>query len=211
MDCFDRLRQTGIIPVVVLSQAEDAVPTARALLRGGIDVMEITLRTPAAGDAIAAVAGSVPEMLIGAGTVLNPGQCELAVRKGANFLVSPGFNQDMAKWCSSKGIPLIPGCVTPSEIMEAYAMGIRIVKFFPANVYGGLAALKALSGPFRDVRFIPTGGINSENLSDYLCAPWIHAVGGSWICPEKEIVAGNFDYITELCLQARNLVCSARR
>lgn len=210
MNCFDRLHRAGILPVVVLSRAEDAVPAAKALLQGGIDVMEITLRTSAASDAIAAVASSVPEMLIGAGTVLNSGQCALAAQKGASFLVSPGFNQDMAKWCASKEIPLIPGCVTPTEIMAAYAMGIRIFKFFPANVYGGLAALKALSGPFQDVRFIPTGGIHPGNLSDYLSAPWIHAVGGSWICPEKDITAGNFDYITELCLQARELVCSAR-
>lgn len=203
MDCFGRLSDAGIIPVVVLSRAEDAVPTAKALLKGGITVMEITLRTPAALAAIEAVAAEVPEMLVGAGTVLDVSQCESAAAKGAKFLVSPGFSREMANWCAERQIPWIPGCVTPTEIMEARNAGLEILKFFPANVYGGLKAMKALSAPFRNVRFIPTGGVNNENIRDFLSASCVYAVGGSWICPEKEIQAGNFEGITALCASAR--------
>ncbi|MBE6955797.1 MAG: bifunctional 4-hydroxy-2-oxoglutarate aldolase/2-dehydro-3-deoxy-phosphogluconate aldolase [Ruminococcaceae bacterium] len=203
MDCINRLANAGIVPVVVLDDAKDAVPTAKALLAGGVDVMEITFRTAAAADSIAAVAKECPDMLVGAGTVITLEQCKKAVECGAKFIVSPGYNDEVVAWCVAKGIAITPGCVTPTEIMAAMTHGLKVVKFFPANVYGGLNAMKALSGPFGGVKFIPTGGVNGQNVGEYISAPFIHAVGGSWVCAKGDIVAGNFEKITALCKQAR--------
>ena len=204
MDVLKRLEQSGIVPVVVLDDAKDAVPTARALLAGGVDVMEITFRTAAAADSIEAVAKECPDMLVGAGTVITLEQCKNAVARGAKFIVSPGFNEEIVVWCIEHGVGVTPGCVTPTEIMQAMACGLKVVKFFPANVYGGLTAMKALSGPFGGIRFIPTGGVNGQNIGEFIAAPFIHAVGGSWVCPKADIAAGNFEKITELCKQARS-------
>ncbi len=203
MDVLTRLAQAGVVPVVVLDDAKDAVPTAKAMLAGGIDVMEITFRTAAAQDAIRAVADNCPNMLVGAGTVLNLDQCRQAVSMGAKFIVSPGFDPEVVRWCIDNGIAVTPGCVTPTEITAAVNMGLKVVKFFPANVYGGLNAIKNLSAPFVGVKFLPTGGVNAQNLREYIDAPFIHAVGGSWICPKAEIAAGNFEKITALCAEAR--------
>ncbi len=206
MNIMERLHRAGVIPVVVLENAKDAVPVAKALLDGGVDVMEITFRTAAAPDAIRAVAESCPGMLVGAGTVLNLDQCRQAAEQGAKFIVSPGFDDEMAAWCRERGMAVIPGCVSPSEIMAAKKLGLNVVKFFPADVYGGLKAMKALSGPFGDVRFIPTGGVNGENVAEYLSVPFIHAVGGSWLCSKDDIAAGNFNRITALCREVRSLI-----
>lgn len=203
MNPLERFSRACIVPVVVLDNVEDAVPTAKALLAGGIDVMEITFRTAAAKDSIAAVASACPDMLVGAGTVINLEQCKAAVSAGAGFIVSPGFDEEIIKYCIKTGITVTPGCVAPSEIMSAVKLGLSVVKFFPANVYGGLTALKSLSAPFPGVKFLPTGGINSHNIGDYIAAPFIHAVGGSWICTRKDIADGNFDKITALCREAR--------
>lgn len=203
MDVLDRLAAAGVVPVVVLDKAEDAVPTARAMLAGGIDVMEITFRTAAAPDAIRAVAAQVPEMLVGAGTVIDLEQCKLAVECGAKFIVAPGFDEETVAWCVDNNVAVTPGCVTPTEIMKAKKLGIKVVKFFPANVYGGLKAIKALSGPFPDMKFIPTGGVSNDNLGEFLSSPAIHAVGGSWTVPKADIAAGNFEKITALCAEAR--------
>ena len=203
MDVLSRLAAAGVVPVVVLDKAEDAVPTAKAMMAGGIDVMEITFRTAAAADSIRAVAAEVPEMLVGAGTVLNQKQCKLAVECGAKFIVSPGYDDQIVAWCVENGIAVTPGCVTPTEIMTALKHGLKVVKFFPANVYGGLTAIKALSGPFVGLKFIPTGGVNQQNLGEFISSPSIHAVGGSWVCPKGDIVAHNFDKITRLCAEAR--------
>ena len=202
---LDRLFQAAIVPVVVLDDAADAVPTARALLAGGVDVMEITFRTAAAADSIAAVAKECPEMLVGAGTVVTLEQCRKAAACGAKFIVSPGYSEEIVSWCVENGIAVTPGCVTPTEIMAAMAHGLRVVKFFPAGVYGGLSAMKALSGPFGGVKFIPTGGVNEKNLAEYISAPFIHAVGGSWLCAKADIAAHNFDRITGLCREARRI------
>lgn len=203
MTILERFRKSGIVPVVVLDDAKDAVPAANAMLAGGIDVMEITFRTAAAADSIRAVSERCPDMLVGAGTVLNPEQAKLAVEQGAKFIVSPGFDAAVVGWCNENGIPVLPGCVTPTEIMAAVNMGLKVVKFFPANVYGGLSAMKNLSAPFVGVKFVPTGGVNTDNIREYMDAPFIHAVGGSWVCPRADIAAGNFDKITELCRKAR--------
>ena len=203
MDVLKRIGNAAVVPVVVLDRAEDAVPAARALLAGGIDVMEITFRTAAGRDAIAAVARECPEMLVGAGTVLNVAQGREAVEAGAKFIVSPGFSRELIDECAAQGIPALPGCATPSEIMDALDAGLKIVKFFPANVYGGLDAMKALASAFVGVKFMPTGGINAKNLAEYLSAPFIHAVGGTWLCSRTDIAAHNFDRITALCREAR--------
>ena len=203
MNCIDRLANAGIVPVVVLDNAKDAVPTAEALLKGGVDVMEITFRTAAAADSIRAVAENCPDMMVGAGTVITLEQCKKAVECGAKFIVAPGYCDEVVAWCVENNIAVTPGCVTPTEIMAAMSHGLRVVKFFPANVYGGLNAMKALSGPFGGIKFIPTGGVNGQNVGEYISAPFVHAVGGSWVCTKADIAAGNFEKITDLCKQAR--------
>ena len=209
-DVVERCKACGLVPVVVIEDANDAVPTAKALLAGGIDTMEITFRTAAAKDAIKAVADQVPEMLVGAGTVLNLEQCKTALEAGAKFIVSPGFDAETVEYCVKNEIPVLPGCVTPTEIMAALKCGLKLVKFFPANVYGGLKAMKSLSAPFVGVKFLPTGGVNGENIKEYIEAPFIAAVGGSWVCTKADIAAHNFDKITELCRQARTAIDEVR-
>ncbi len=203
MDVLERLARAVVVPVVVLDRAEDAIPTAKAMVAGGVDVMEITFRTACAADAIQAVAENCPDMLVGAGTVLNLEQCKLAVSRGAKFIVAPGLDPETVAWCVENGIAVCPGCVTPTEIMAAIQLGLKVVKFFPANVYGGLNAMKNLSAPFVGIKFIPTGGVNAANIKEYVDAPFIHAVGGSWVCPKADIAAGNCEKITALCLEAR--------
>ena len=203
MDILSRLARSIVVPVVVLDDAKDAIPTANAMVAGGIDVMEITFRTAAAPDAIKAVAENCPDMLVGAGTILNLDQCKLAVEMGAKFIVSPGFDPEVVDWCIANGIAVTPGCVTPTEITMAVKRGLKVVKFFPANVYGGLNAMKNLSAPFVGIKFMPTGGVNAGNIKEYVDAPFIHAVGGSWVCPKADIAAGNWDKITALCVEAR--------
>lgn len=195
MDVIGRIGLSGIVPVVVIEDVKDAAPAARALLAGGINVMEITLRTKAGLECIEAVAEACPDMLVGAGTVLTLAQCKACVENGARFIVSPGLNEEMAKWCVENGVAHTPGCVTPTEIMCAAALRISVLKFFPANVFGGLAAMKALAGPFADIKFIPTGGVNMDNLSEFSKAPYVHAVGGSWLCSKEDIRNGRFEKI----------------
>ena len=207
---LDRLAAAGVVPVVVLDNAKDAVPAARALLAGGVDVMEITFRTAAAAGAIRAVSEGCPEMLVGAGTVVTLDQCRQALECGAKFIVSPGFDPEVVSWCAERSVPITPGCVTPTEIMAALKRGLSVVKFFPAGIYGGLTAMKALAAPFGQVKFIPTGGVSADNLAEYAAAPFVHAVGGSWLCPKTDVAAGNFARIAELCAQSRRIVNGAR-
>ncbi|MBQ7050345.1 MAG: bifunctional 4-hydroxy-2-oxoglutarate aldolase/2-dehydro-3-deoxy-phosphogluconate aldolase [Firmicutes bacterium] len=203
MTGLERLARAGVVPVVVIDDAKDAVSTANAMVAGGIDVMEITFRTAAAPEAIKAVAENCPDMLVGAGTILNGEQCKLAIEMGAQFIVSPGFDADVVRYCIENGVTVTPGCVTPTEITAAVNMGLKVIKFFPANIYGGLNAMKNLSAPFVGVKFMPTGGVNAANVKEYIDAPFIHAVGGSWVCPKADIAAGNFEKITALCKEAR--------
>ena len=199
-----KISAIGVVPVIKLNNPErDAAPLAKALCDGGVPVAEVTFRAAGADKAIALMKEACPDMLVGAGTILNLEQCKLAVEMGAKFIVSPGFDAQVVGWCIENGIAVTPGCVTPTEITAAVNMGLNVVKFFPANVYGGLNAMKNLSAPFVGVKFMPTGGINAANIKEYVDAPFIHAVGGSWVCPKADIAAGNFEKITKLCAEAR--------
>ena len=204
-DAMRRIGECGIVPVVVLDRPADAVPTANALKDGRVDVMEITLRTEAGLECIRQVAEYCPGVCVGAGTVITLHQCQAAVDAGARFIVSPGFEREVAEWCVDNNVAFTPGCVTPTEIMAALSMGINILKFFPANVYGGIPAMKALAAPFGDVRFVPTGGVGPENLHEYVGAPFVFAVGGSWICLRQDILDGRFGEITRLAAQAAQI------
>ncbi len=170
-----------VIPVVVIKELADTVPTLKALQDGGVNCAEITFRTACAAEAIALGAKEFPDMNVGAGTVINAEQCERALAAGAKFIVSPGLSVDVAKICIERGVPYYPGCVTPTEIMQAIDLGLNVVKFFPANVYGGLKALKALSAPFPQIKFIPTGGADLSNLAEFLAFEKVYAVGGSFM------------------------------
>lgn len=202
MTVQEQIGNAGLVPVVVLHHAAQAVPVADALKAGGICAMEITLRTPAGIAAIAEMTEKRPEMLVGAGTVLTLEQCRACTAAGAKFIVSPGFDEQIVGWCVENGVTVIPGCVTPTEIMRALSFDLTVLKFFPANVYGGISAMKALSAPFGAIKFIATGGIHAGNLSDYASAPFIHAVGGSWMCTRELIDAGNYAGITSRSREA---------
>jgi 2-dehydro-3-deoxyphosphogluconate aldolase/(4S)-4-hydroxy-2-oxoglutarate aldolase len=197
MDTLEKIKLAGIVPVVVIDKAEDAIPTANAMLEGGLGVMEITMRTSAGVKAIELISQNCKEMLVGAGTVLTLEKCRECVAAGAKFIVCPGFDEEIVQWCTENNVPVTPGCVTPSEIMKALKYGLKVLKFFPANVYGGLAGMKSLFAPFNMVSFIPTGGINLDNLQDFATQPFIHAIGGSWLCAKADIAAGNFEKITQ--------------
>ena len=173
-----------LIPVVVIKELGETEKILSALQKSGINCAEITFRTACAAEAISLAVEKFPDMNVGAGTVINAEQCEKALKAGAKFIVSPGLSVAVAKICQEKNIPYYPGCVTPTEIMQALELGITIVKFFPANVYGGLKAMKALAAPFPQIKFIPTGGVNRENLDEFLAWDKIYAVGGSFFVEE---------------------------
>lgn len=196
-----RIGDTGLVPVVVIDDVKTAVDTANALLKGGVDLMEITMRTAAGMESIRLVAESCPDMLVGAGTVLTMEQCKQAIAYGAKFIVSPGFDPDIVDYCNEQNIPICPGCVTPTEITAAIKKGLKVVKFFPANVYGGIKAIKALAGPFTDMQFIPTGGVSLTNLADFTSKP-IYAIGGGWLCSRESINSGDFAEITDTCAKS---------
>ncbi len=208
---LQRMEETGLVPVVVIENIEDAVPTAKALLAGGIGMMEITFRTACAKDAIAKVKNEVPEMLVGAGTVLDVKQAQDAAEAGAEFIVSPGFSEEVVRWCLEKDIATVPGCVTPSEIMSARALGLQVVKFFPANLFGGIKAIRTLSGVFRDMRFLPTGGVNLDNIAEFASERCIVAIGGSFVCTSKDIPEQRFETISELSKEAVDKIRAARQ
>lgn len=203
---FEALCQIGVVPVIAIDRADDAVPLARALLTGGIGCAEITFRTAAAAEAIRRLTGEVREMLAGAGTVLTVQQAEQAVLAGAQYIVSPGFDAAVVDWCQEHHVPVLPGVATPTEINMALARGVKILKFFPAEEFGGVRMLKALYGPYPEVRFIPTGGIRAHNLAEYLALPNVAACGGSWMATSRMIAGGQFEEIARLSTEARAIV-----
>ena len=196
-DVWERLKHSKVVPVAVIESVNNAVPMAKAILDGGIDVIEITFRTDAAAQAIGQVVKACPQMAVGAGTITKVSQCKTAVDMGAAFIVSPGLDEEIVRWCISRDIPVIPGCVTPSEIMRAMQLGLHVVKYFPANIFGGLDGLKSLAAPFPNIQFFPTGGVAPKNLLSYLSLPFVFAVGGSWICSKDDISNGCFSKIAE--------------
>lgn len=202
---LEMTKRNPVIPVVKLEDPQKAPALAQALLEGGIRCAEITFRTSRAAEAIERAAVKCPQMLVGAGTVINAAQAEQAVKAGAAFIVSPGFSREVILKCQDLGVPCLPGCVTPSEIMEAYSMGLSVVKFFPAEVNGGVKTLKALAAPFGDIRFVPTGGVTLENLGDYLELPFVAACGGSWMVKESDIAEERFDLIRQKSAEASAL------
>jgi 2-dehydro-3-deoxyphosphogluconate aldolase/(4S)-4-hydroxy-2-oxoglutarate aldolase len=200
-----RLRRVGVVPVVTIDEADIAVPLARALLAGGIDVIEVTLRTPAAVEAIRRIAAELPETAAGAGTVLTSGQAEEAILAGAGFLVSPGLTPLLAETGLAAPVPLLPGVATASEAMAAAEHGFTFLKFFPAETVGGAAALKSLAAPLPHLRFCPTGGIDAAKASSYLALPNVVCVGGSWMAPADAVKARDWDRITRLAREASSL------
>lgn len=198
----EKFAELKVVPVVVLDDAKDAVPLAKALCEGGIPCAEVTFRTAAAKDSIKAMVEAYPDMLVGAGTVLKTEQVDSAVEAGAKFIVSPGFDPEIVDYCLEKGIPVFPGCITPSEVAQAVKRGLKVVKFFPAEQFGGIATIKALSAPYVGLKFMPTGGISAKNLKEYLACKPIVACGGSWMVKKDMIQAGEFDKIRELTAEA---------
>ncbi len=191
-----------VIPVIVLDDAKDAVPLAKALVAGGLPAIEITLRTDAALESIRRVAAEVPEALVGAGTILNAAQFDEAVAAGSKFIVSPGLTPELVDAAEGSPVPLLPGAVTSSEIMAALEDGYSLLKFFPAEQAGGAAYLKSLSSPFGGVKFCPTGGVSAKNAPDYLSLPNVLCVGGSWVAPKDAVSGGDWDRITALAKEA---------
>ena len=204
-DVLKRVGEIRVVPVVKIEKAADAVPLGRALLAGELPVAEITFRTAAAEDAIKAMSRELPDLLVGAGTVLTAEQADRAMAAGAKFIVAPGFNPKVVDHCISRGYPVAPGISSPSEIEMGVERGLEVLKFFPAGASGGLEFLKAIAAPFSGVQFMPTGGVDTANLRDYLSFNRVHAVGGTWIVKEAAISAGKWDEITRLAREAVTL------
>ena len=194
--CIKELYRIGIVPVVALEDAADALPLGAALKKGGVSAIEVTFRTAAAADAIRLLTREMPELLVGAGTVLTKAQADAAIEAGAKFIVSPGFQPELVSYVLSKGVPMCPGTATPGEMEQAMALGLSAVKFFPAEQNGGAPMLKALSAPYRDLLFMPTGGVKLENLRTYLALDQVFACGGTWLATKDDIKAKDFDKIT---------------
>ncbi|QCR35976.1 bifunctional 4-hydroxy-2-oxoglutarate aldolase/2-dehydro-3-deoxy-phosphogluconate aldolase [Nissabacter sp. SGAir0207] len=204
----EQILTTGpVVPVIVINELRHAVPLAKALVAGGVKVLEVTLRTECALEAIRAIAKEVPEAIIGAGTVINPQQLDEVIAAGAQFVISPGLTEPLLKAATQGPVPLIPGISTVSELMLGMDYGLREFKFFPAEANGGVKALQAIAGPFPQVRFCPTGGISLKNYREYLALKSVLCIGGSWLVPAEALAEGNYDRITEL---AREAVAGAR-
>ena len=204
------MQMVPVIPVIVLDRVSDAVPVAEALIAGGIPVFEITMRTEAGLPAIEEIAKRFPDALTGAGTVLSKSQARQVIDAGAQFIVSPCWDDGVVETALDADIPALPGVVTPSEIQRARSHGLTLLKFFPAGVAGGIPMLKALSSVYSDVGFVPTGGVSANNLGDYLSVPNVVACGGSWLTPARQIAEGRFEEITRLAIEARQIADSAR-
>ena len=209
-EVLKKIGQTGIVPVVVLNEVKDAVPLAQSLINGGLPCAEITFRTDAAQQSIAEISKNFPQMFVGAGTVLTTEQVDRAVDAGAKFIVSPGFNPKVVEYCLKKEYPITPGIMTPTELEMALGFGLDVVKFFPAENAGGLKMIKAMAAPYTMMKFMPTGGINPENVREYLQCDKILACGGSWMVKGDLIKSGNFSEIEKLTKQAAQIVKEIR-
>ena len=205
-----QIEKTGVIPVVVINDVEDAEPLAQALCEGGLPCAEVTFRTAAAEESIRKMTDIYPNMLIGAGTVLTTEQVDRAVVAGAKFIVSPGFDPEVVDYCILKQIPVFPGCITSSEVAQAVKRGLKVVKFFPAAQFGGVSTIQALAAPYVGLKFMPTGGVNAKNLADYLQCKSIIACGGSWMVKSDLIKAGEFEKIKDMTKEAVSLVNEIR-
>lgn len=203
---LDKISELKILPVVVLNDAKDARPLAKALVEGGLPCAEVTFRTDAAEESIRIMTEEYPDMLVGAGTVLTTDQVDRAVAAGAKFIVSPGLNPRIVKYCVERDILIVPGCSNASDIEQALENGLEVVKFFPAEQAGGLPMIKALAAPYVNVKFMPTGGVNQKNINDYLSFKKIIACGGTWMVKSDLVEAGNFEEITRLTKEACELV-----
>lgn len=203
-EVLQQIQKIGIVPVVVLNDAKDAEPLAKALCAGGLPCAEVTFRTAAAAESIKIMTDKFPEMLVGAGTVLTTEQVDRALDSGAKFIVSPGLNPKIVKYCQEKGVPITPGTANPSDIEQALELGLEVVKFFPAEAAGGLKMIKAMSAPYVNMKFMPTGGISASNLNEYLDFKKIIACGGSWMVKGDLVAAGKFDEIEALTREAVN-------
>ena len=210
MNMTETIQKMGVVPVVVLNDVKNAAPLAKALVEGGLPCAEVTFRTEAAEESIRIMASEFPEMLVGAGTVLTIDQVDRAVAAGAKFIVSPGFDPEIVDYCLSKDIPVYPGCITPSEVAQAVKRGLEVIKFFPAEQFGGVATIKALAAPYTGVKFMPTGGVSAKNLESYLSFDKIVACGGSWMVKGDLVKAGKFDEIKDLVKEAVQLVADIR-
>lgn len=211
MTIAEKISKIGVVPVIKLERPEeDALPLAKALSEGGLPVAEITFRAEGADKAIKLMRENYPDMIVGAGTVLYKEQVDRALAAGAQFIVSPGFNPKIAAYCIEKNVPIFPGCVTPTEIEAAHDLGLTTFKFFPAQQYGGLATIKALSSPYHQFKFMPTGGVNLDNLKEYLSFKSICAVGGSFMVTDKLINGKAWEEITAICRKAADIVIEAR-
>ena len=210
MNMNDKIAACGVVPVVVLDDAKDAKPLAEALVEGGLPVAEVTFRTAAAEESIRIMAEAYPDMLVGAGTVLSVDQVKRAVNAGAKFIVSPGFDAEVVDYCLENNIPVYPGTVTPSDVIQCVKRGLEVVKFFPAESFGGVSTIKSLAAPFTTIKFTPTGGISAKNLKDYLGFSRIIACGGSWMVKGDLVKAGDFAKIKKLVKEAAELVKEIR-
>ena len=207
---YRKAEELAIIPVVVLERIEDAAPLAHALVAGGMPSAEVTFRTPVAADAIRAMREAEPDMCVGAGTVLTAEQLDAAIEAGAEFIVSPGFDEAIVRACIAREVPVLPAGVTPSEIIAIRNLGLTVSKFFPAAQYGGLDTIKALAAPFVGHRFMPTGGVSAANVADYLSCPHILACGGTWMVKPALFADGDFSRVTDACREAMALARAAR-
>ncbi len=198
----EELYRIGIVPVIAIDDAKDAEPLARALIEGGLPAAEVTFRTEAAEEAIRIISSKFPEMIVGAGTVLNAEQADRAKAAGARFIVSPGFNRKNVEYIQSIGVPVVPGTATPGEVEQAIELGLTAVKFFPAEQNGGIAKIKAMAAPYTKMHFMPTGGVNKNNLNDYLSFGKVFCAGGSWMVKKDLIAAGRFDEIEKMTREA---------
>jgi 2-dehydro-3-deoxyphosphogluconate aldolase / (4S)-4-hydroxy-2-oxoglutarate aldolase len=204
-DVLAIIGNSRVLPIVAIKNAKDAIPLALALKAGGLPLVEVTFRTEAAEEAIRAIA-SKGDMLVGAGTIVTVEQAQKAIAAGAKFMVSPGLDAEVVKFCLDKDVPITPGICTPTEVMAAMKLGLSTLKFFPAEAYGGLKTLKAISAPLGSVKFIPTGGVNTKNLAEYLAFPKVLACGGTWLATSEMIEQGRFGEITNLCREALKIV-----